>query len=315
MTIVLADVDAIARAERALRDGLLVVMPTETVYGLAGDATSALAVARIYAAKGRPTFNPLISHVLDTEDADRHGRLHPVARNLAEKFWPGALTLVTPRRADSPISELACAGLASVALRAPAHPVARALIAAAGVPLAAPSANRSGRLSPTHAAHAAEDIGEAAAFILDSGPCSLGLESTVVAVGDDGRATLLRPGAIAREDIESIVGELASPHVSAAPTSPGMLEKHYAPRAKLRLNVATPAPAPGEMHLAFGKDAHTPALNLSPGGDLTEAAANLFAYLRRLDATGAEIISVSPIPQHGLGEAINDRLARAAAGR
>jgi L-threonylcarbamoyladenylate synthase len=313
VTIVIADDDAIARAAGAIRDGLLVVMPTETVYGLAGDATSATAVARIYAAKGRPTFNPLISHVLGLEQADRHGVFHPIAETLAEAFWPGPLTLVVRRRENGEISELACAGLQSVALRAPAHPVARALIAAAATPLAAPSANRSGRLSPTYGAHAAEDLGDSVALVLDAGPCMLGLESTVIALQDDGRATLLRPGAIARDDIERITGALMAPRASSTPASPGMLESHYAPRARLRLDVS--APAIGDAYLAFGKTTVTGSLNLSPHGDLVEAAANLFAYLRRLDATGVGTISVAPIPQHGLGEAINDRLARAAAGR
>ena len=313
MNIRTADDVAISHAATILRAGALVVMPTETVYGLAGDATNPTAVARIYAAKGRPSFNPLISHILGVEDAARHAVLHPVARSLAERFWPGALTLVAPRRSDSAICELACAGLASVALRAPAHPVARSLIAAAGTPLAAPSANRSGRLSPTRAAHAAEDLGDAVELVLDAGACGLGLESTVVAVSEAGQVTLLRPGAIAREEIEKHVGLLAAPDARSAPSSPGMLESHYAPRARLVLDASTPV-ADG-VHLGFGPRDLSAALNLSPRGDLVEAAANLFAYLRKLDATGAPVISVSPIPQHGLGEAINDRLARAAVGR
>lgn len=313
MTIVAADEAAIARAAQTLRAGALVVMPTETVYGLAADATNPTAVARLYAAKGRPSFNPLISHVLDVDEAARHAALHPQARLLAERFWPGALTLVAPRRSDSPICELACAGLTSVALRAPAHPVARALIAAAGTPLAAPSANKSGRLSPTLAAHAAEDLGDEVEIILDAGPCNLGVESTVVAVAGDGQVTLLRPGAITRAQIEALTGALQAPDTEQAPTSPGMLESHYAPRARLILNAA--APVEGGVHLGFGPSEAQGALNLSPHGDLIEAAANLFAFLRKLDATGAQTISVSPIPQTGLGEAINDRLARAAVGR
>lgn len=304
---------SLERAAAAVREGNLVVMPTETVYGLAADATNPAAVARIYAAKGRPRFNPLISHILDLIQAERHAHLHPIARSLAERFWPGALTLVAPRRADSDIAELACAGLPSVALRAPAHPVARALIGAAGVPLAAPSANRSGRLSPTHASHAAEDLGEEVSVILDAGSCSLGLESTVVSVSADGVVTMLRPGAIARADIESVAGTVFDAGASNAPTSPGMMESHYAPRARLRLN-ATNAEA-GENYLAFGAAGPPGALNLSPQRDLIEAAANLFAFLRQLDATGAEVIAVATIPREGLGEAINDRLARAAAGR
>lgn len=312
MTIVAADTAAISAAATALRNGDLVVMPTETVYGLAADATNAMAVARIYAAKGRPSFNPLISHISGVEDADRHARLHPVARKLAERFWPGALTLVAPRRPDSPIAELACAGLTSVALRAPAHPVARALIEAAGAPLAAPSANRSGKLSPTQAKHAAEELGDEDIIILDAGPCTLGLESTVVAVGDDGAATLLRPGAISRADIEAVIGPLRRLGATAVPASPGLLESHYAPRARLRLNAATSSV--DEVYLAFGLGP-SGALNLSRRGDLVEAAANLFAYLRKLDAAGAPVIAVAPIPDEGIGEAINDRLSRAAADR
>jgi len=313
VTLLVADADAIARAAIAIRSGALVIMPTETVYGLAADATDPVAVARIYAAKGRPIFNPLISHVLSLQDAERQARFHPVARQLAERFWPGALTLVAPRLVDSDIAELACGGLSSVALRAPAHPVARALLELAGVPLAAPSANRSGKLSSTSATHADEELGDAVSIVLDAGPCALGLESSVVAVGVDGAATLLRPGAITRAEIEAVIGPLAAVSASQTPTSPGMLSSHYAPRAQLRLNAA--APAPGEAFLAFGPSAPNGALNLSERGDLVEAAANLFAHLRRLDAMGVEVIAVAPVPHEGLGEAINDRLSRAAAGR
>ncbi len=311
--IVRADSNAIDRAAAALLRGELVIMPTETVYGLAGDATNPNAVARIYASKGRPQFNPLISHVRGLEDALTHAVLPPAAIRLAEAFWPGALTIVARRRTNSPIAELTCAGLASVALRAPAHPVAQALISAVGRPLAAPSANRSGRLSPTLAQHAAEDLGDAVALVLDAGPCGMGVESSVVSVDDDGHVVLLRPGAIARETLEAIVGPLADPRQDAAPSSPGMLASHYAPRARLRLDAAEARE--GELYLAFGDTAAPEALNLSRRGDLTEAAANLFAHLRALDAAGADCIAVAPIPRTGLGEAINDRLSRAAAPR
>ncbi|KAF0187403.1 MAG: threonylcarbamoyl-AMP synthase [Hyphomonadaceae bacterium] len=311
--VVSANADAIDRAAAALLHGELVVMPTETVYGLAGDATNPRAVARIYAAKGRPQFNPLISHVCGLDDALKHAVLSPVAMRLAEAFWPGALTLVAQRRTESPIAELACAGLSSVALRAPAHPVAQALLAAVGRPLAAPSANRSGRLSPTHARHAAEDLGDDVALVLDAGPCAMGVESSVVAVDEAGRPVLLRPGAISREALEAVVGPLADPRGVDAPASPGMLTSHYAPRASVRLNAVDVRP--GEAYLAFGPTPFAHALNLSPSRDLTEAAANLFAHLRALDATGAACIAVAPIPETGLGEAINDRLSRAAAAR
>ena len=310
MTIEAANTEIIDRASRMLRDGQLVVMPTETVYGLAGDATNARAVAAIYAAKGRPRFNPLISHLPTHERARRHGVFTSLADTLAAAFWPGALTLVLPRRQDSPIAELACAGLSTVALRVPAHAVAQALLTAVDRPLAAPSANRSGRLSPTSAAHAQEELGDTVALVLDGGVCRMGVESTVVALDATG-ATLLRPGAIPRDAIEALVGPLHAPSAGAAPASPGMLESHYAPRARLRLNAQSREP--GEKHLDFG--ATTGDLNLSPSGDLVEAAANLFAFLRALDATGAHAISVAPIPFAGLGEAINDRLSRAAVGR
>lgn len=313
MTPIRADAAAIAEAAGAICRGDLVIMPTETVYGLACDATNPSAVARVFAAKGRPSFNPLIAHVLDLPAALRQARLHPLARRLAEKFWPGPLTLVGPRQADSDICELASAGLKSVALRAPAHPVARALIEASGKPIAAPSANLSGRLSPTHAAHAAEDLGDAAAFILDAGPCALGLESTVIAVDDEGHATLLRWGAITRADVEAEIGPVSVAGETSTPAAPGMLLSHYAPRARIRLDVASPSA--DEAYLSFGPVARPEWLNLSPTGDLVEAAANLFAYLRRLDSSGVGTIAVAPIPRHGIGEAINDRLSRAAAGR
>lgn len=303
---------SVARAAEILRAGGLVVFPTETVYGLGGDAANPHAVARIYKAKGRPSFNPLISHVPGLEEAERHGAFHPKARALAEAFWPGALTLVLPRRADSTVAELACAGLASIALRAPAHPMARELLAAFGGPIVAPSANRSGRVSATTAAHATADLGREVDLILDGGSCQHGLESSIVAVDVDGRASLLRPGAIPRAAIEAITGPLAARETGAL-EAPGMLESHYAPRARIRLDAERPEA--GEVYLAFGAAALPGGLTLSAIGDLIEAAANLYAHLRALDETGAETIAVAPIPARGLGEAIRDRLQRAAAPR
>lgn len=303
---------SLEKAVAALRAGELVVFPTETVYGLGADASNPLAVARIYQAKGRPRFNPLIAHVSGLDEALEHAALHPTAIALAEKFWPGPLTIVAPRSDNSTITELACAGLSTVALRAPSHPLARALIAAFGEPIAAPSANRSGRVSATTIEHAREELGDAAALFLDGGPCKLGLESTIVTVNADGEATLLRPGAVTRAAIEAVTDKLAAP-VAGAIAAPGMLESHYAPRARLRLDAD--APRAGEAYLAFGAEAPADGLSLSPTGDLVEAAANLYAHLRTLDAAGAETIAVAPIPSHGLGEAIRDRLARAAAPR
>ncbi len=301
-----------ARGAEVLRAGGLVVFPTETVYGVGADATNPHAVARIFAAKGRPQFNPLISHVLGLADAERHGELHPVARALVGKFWPGPLTIVVPRRSDSPVAELACAGLATIALRSPAHPLARELLAAFGGPVVAPSANRSGHVSATTAAHASADLADAVDLVLDGGASVVGLESTIVAINAEGRATLLRPGAIGRIEIESITGALATPALGVI-AAPGMLESHYAPRARIVLDADSP-PA-GGAYLAFGAEASVGGLTLSASGDLTEAAANLYAHLRALDATGAEIIAVAPIPGGGLAEAIRDRLARAAAPR
>lgn len=301
----------IARAAEALAAGRLIVMPTETVYGLACDAANPSAVARVFEAKGRPRFNPLIAHVADLAAAEREADLPEPALRLAARFWPGPLTLVAPRRAGAMTAELACAGLTTIALRAPSHPVARALLAAFGKPMAAPSANRSGRVSPTTAAHAEAELGDAVDLILDGGPSAHGLESTIVGFGG-GAPVLLRPGAVAREEIEAIIGPLNAPQAGTI-AAPGMLTSHYAPQAALRLNAAQPAP--GETYLGFGPGAPPDALNLSPGGDLTEAAANLYAHLRTLDAAGATTIAVAPIPESGLGEAINDRLRRAAAPR
>lgn len=306
-TVTPADATAIVRAGALLGQGFLVAFPTETVYGLGADATNGEAVAAIFAAKGRPRINPLIVHVPDLKEANRHGVLPDTARHLADAFWPGPLTLVVPRQPESPLSLLVSAGLDTVALRAPSHGIARALLAAAQRPVAAPSANISGHVSPTTAAHVAEGLGERVAMILDGGQTPLGLESTVI--GFDGeKPVLLRPGATAREDIEAVVGPLAAPDERIR--SPGQLASHYAPRVPLRLNADRARD--GELLLGFG--AVDAALNLSPRGDLKEAAANLFAMLRTLDKQGPAI-AVSPIPATGLGEAINDRLRRAAAPR
>ncbi len=302
------------RAARILRGGGLVAFPTETVYGLGADATNDKAVARIFEAKGRPSFNPLISHVDGMAMAETLADFDDRARALADAFWPGPLTLVLPRKVNSPVSLLATAGLDTLAVRAPQHEIARALIARAGVPLAAPSANPSGGVSPTTAQHVAQGLADKVDMILDGGPCSLGLESTVVGFFD-GTAQLLRPGALARGEIEALTGPLAAGD-EAALHSPGMLKSHYAPGATLRLDATETAA--GEALLAFGPDVPPhdgPMRNLSPTGDTREAAANLFAMLRELDASGAAGIAAMPVPTEGLGEAINDRLRRAAAPR
>ena len=316
--VVKASPEAIAAAAACLRLGGLVAVPTETVYGLAADATSDSAVAAIYAAKERPAINPLIAHVLDIEAAREHGLFGPEAETLARAFWPGPLTLVLPVASTSRISLLARAGLDTVAVRSPSHETARALIEAAGVPLAAPSANRSGAVSPTTAAHVVADLDGRVDWIIDGGPCRHGVESTIVACLG-GRPQLLRPGAITREAIESALGSPidAAGGASTAPNAPGQLASHYAPKAELRLGAA--AVSPDEAALDFGgalKGGRPSArLDLSPSEDLVEAASHLFSYLRALDAAGAERIAVAPIPEHGLGAAINDRLRRAAAPR
>ncbi len=311
-----ADAGAIREAAEILRAGGLVGMPTETVYGLAGLAISDAAVAEIYAVKGRPTFNPLISHFDRLEAAAREARLDAAAERLAARFWPGPLTLVAPVAADCRISLLARAGLDTLALRVPGSEVARALIAEVGAPLAAPSANRSGRVSPTRAEHVLADLDGRIALVLDAGPCAWGVESTVVACLADG-PRLLRPGAVAREEIEAALGApLALGMPGGAPAAPGALASHYAPRAALTLNASVPFP--GAAALDFGGQFGAwsgPYLDLSPRGDLKEAAAHLFAHLRTLDATDAQTICVAPIPERGLGAAINDRLRRAAAPR
>ena len=292
-------------------------MPTETVYGLAADATNDRAVAAIYAAKGRPTFNPLIAHVAGAAAAAREGVFDDFAGRLAEAFWPGPLTIVAPVAPTCQVSLLARAGLETLALRAPDHPIAQALIAAAGVPLAAPSANRSGRVSPTTAAHVAADLDGRIDWILDGGPARRGVESTIVACLG-GRPRLLRPGALTRERIEAVLGvALDAIAPGGAPIAPGQLASHYAPRARLRLGARHRDG--DEVALDFGGAlAHSSAtvrLDLSPSGDLEEAAAHLFAYLRALDESGAARIAVAPIPECGLGAAMNDRLRRAAAPR
>ncbi len=301
---------AVAEAVAALEAGALVGMPTETVYGLAADAANPEAVARIFAAKGRPRFNPLIAHVTDRAMADRLARIPPAAEALIARFWPGPLTVVLDRRPDAPLAELATAGLPTIALRAPAHATAQALIAAFGRPVVAPSANRSGHVSPTTAAHVAADLENAVAVILDAGPCAVGIESTVVRVEADGRWWLLRPGAITEEEIAPLLGPPARAEADRAdrPLSPGQLLRHYAPGKPLRLD-ATAAEA-DEFLIGFGSIAGE--ATLSARGDLTEAAARLFALLREAEASPKPRIAVAPIPACGLGRAIRDRLERAA---
>jgi L-threonylcarbamoyladenylate synthase len=311
-----ADDAAVAEAAGILRAGGLVAFPTETVYGLGADAAQGEAVARIYAAKGRPSFNPLIAHVGSLDEALRLGVFSPMALRLGAAFWPGPLTLVVPATADCPVSDLARAGLDSVAVRVPAHPVARALLAAFGGAVVAPSANKSGRVSPTTAAHVAADFGADIDCVLDGGPTHVGVESTIVSCLEDA-PQLLRPGGLAREAIEELLGQPLIAARESAIVAPGMLASHYAPRASVRLNAVEAET--GEAILDFGTAMRGKSglmrCNLSVRGDLIEAAANLFAYLRALDASGAQTIAVAPIPQEGLGEAINDRLARAAAER
>lgn len=303
-----SDPEAIAAAAALLSEGRLVSFPTETVYGLGADARNDRAVAEIFAAKGRPSFNPLIVHVSSTEEAQRYGRWSPEAQQLADAFWPGALTLVLPLADGHGLSSLVTAGLPSVGLRVPDQPVARALLEAFGGPVAAPSANPSGRISPTTAAHVAHGLGSAVSAIIDGGACRIGLESTIV--GLTGTPVLLRPGGIPAEEIEAVLGTPLARAEEGEITAPGQLSSHYAPGATVRLN-ATEA-RNGELFLGFGE--MTCDLNLSPAGDLVEAAARLFDALHRLDATGRPI-AVAPIPDEGIGRAINDRLRRAAAPR
>jgi L-threonylcarbamoyladenylate synthase len=291
-----------------LRKGGLVAMPTETVYGLACDASNPDAVARLYAAKGRPSFNPLIAHVASLEMAQAEAVFSKAALALARNFWPGPLTLVLPIASTGTVCELARSGLETIAIRMPAHPGARSLIAGFGRPVVAPSANRSGHISPTLAEHVKADLDGKVDLILDGGPCTQGIESTIVSfVGD--RPTLLRAGAVETSALEAFLdGPLARAGENEGISAPGQLKSHYAPNARLRLNAN--APEAGEAWLGFGPNGAN-GLNLSPAGNLTEAAANLFAMLRQLDAE-ADRIAVAHIPNEGLGEAINDRLARAA---
>jgi len=305
------DPDGIRRAAALLRDGALVAFPTETVYGLGADATDAESVARIFEAKGRPRFNPLIVHVEEIAAAERIVRFDATARALAEAFWPGPLTLVLPLREGSGIAGLTAAGLPTLAVRVPAAPTARALLAEAGRPVAAPSANPSGRVSPTTADHVIAGLGGRIAAVLDGGPCTVGLESTILKP-QDGQIFVLRQGGLPEEAVADLLGRRPDvPPATGLPDAPGQLASHYAPSGQVRLNVT--APEPGETLLAFGPVDAT--LNLSPSGDLTEAAARLFDCLQALDRSGTARIAVSPIPEEGLGRAINDRLRRAAAPR
>ncbi len=316
---------AIDEAARILGASGLVAFPTETVYGLGADATNGAAIAKLYAAKGRPAFNPLIAHVRDIAAARALARFDAAAEKLGQSFWPGPLTLVLPKAPACPVADLATAGLDTIAVRVPSHDIARALIAALGRPVVAPSANRSGHVSPTTADHVLADLAGQIDLVLDGGPAPVGVESTIVACLDDG-PTLLRSGGVPRESIERDLGRAVSEapqpgqrNDDEAMLAPGMLASHYAPRARLRLDAREVKP--GEALLAFGPDLPPGApqaarvLNLSARRDVVEAAANLFSHLRALDRSGAHAIAVMPIPHEGLGEAINDRLARAAAPR
>ena len=314
---------AVAAAARVLAEGGLVAFPTETVYGLGADAANPAAVAGIYRAKGRPAFNPLIAHVGDLTAARRIARFDAAAAALAEAFWPGPLTLVLPKADHCAVADLATAGLDTVAIRIPAHPVAREILRVFGGPVVAPSANISGHVSPTTAAHVQSDLAGRIDLIVDGGPVAVGVESTIIGCFDE--PMLLRPGGLPRAEIERVLGRAlrqAPTEVesgSAQPLAPGMLASHYAPRARVRLDAQRLEP--GEALLGFGLgaisgiDAASMVMNLSERGDLDEAAANLFGYLRALDSKGVRTIAVMPIPNEGLGEAINDRLRRAAVGR
>lgn len=308
--VIAADTAGIAAAAARLAAGGIAAIPTETVYGLAADAANGEAVATIYAAKGRPQFNPLIVHVADVAMAQRYATFEPLALTLAGHFWPGPLTLVLPRRHNAPVSALVTAGLPTIALRVPAHMVMQAVITALGRGVAAPSANASGKLSPTRAGHVAASLA-AVGLILDAGETLIGLESTIVAVAG-GKAVLLRQGGIAAEELAAITGPLAEEQGGgqAAITAPGMMLRHYAPRLPLTTDVAEAAA--GAWHIGFGAVAGDE--NLSPGGDLAEAAAHLFDALHRAESSGRARIEVAPVPHHGLGAAINDRLRRAARG-
>jgi L-threonylcarbamoyladenylate synthase len=314
---------AVAKAAQCLKAGGLVAFPTETVYGLGADASNAIAIARLYEAKGRPSFNPLIAHVGDFEAARRIAFFDTTANRLAQAFWPGPLTLVLPKTKGCAVADLATAGLDTIAVRVPAHPLARGILRAFGGAVVAPSANLSGHVSPTTAAHVKSDLGGRIDLIIDGGAVAVGLESTIVGCFE--MPILLRPGGLPREEVERVLGKpLARPPQDAGnetgqPLAPGMLASHYAPRTPVRLEAR--CVEEGEALLAFGPDpvpgmqAAMAAMNLSARSDLAEAAANLFGYLRALDAKGARAIAVMPLPSHGLGEAINDRLRRAAIGR
>jgi len=306
-----SDAAGLARAACLLAEGGLVAFPTETVYGLGADACNDLAVAKIYEAKGRPSFNPLIVHLPDLEAARSLCEFTPDAERLADAFWPGALTLVLPLRQGSGVSRLVTAGLDTLAIRVPDHPVAQGLLRAFGGPVAAPSANPSGKISPTRAAHVTAGLGGRIEAVVDSGNCGVGLESTII--GCLPRPTLLRAGGLPEEAIEACLGYPLAQSLGATdnPVAPGQLESHYAPAGKVRLDADRAQP--GEILLGFGPVVAP--INLSPSGDLVEAASRLFGCLHELDAMGAERIAVSPIPDHGLGRAINDRLRRAAAPR
>lgn len=313
-----ADAAAALEAARVLRGGGLVAFPTETVYGLGADAANAEAVARLYRAKGRPSFNPLIAHVADLNAARAFGRFTADAERLADAFWPGPLTLLLPKTDGCAVVDLATAGLDSIALRVPGHHFAQVLLRAFGGAVVAPSANRSGHVSPTTAGHVAADLADRIDLIVDGGPVAVGIESTIVSFL--GEPTLLRPGGIARNEIERVLGRRLADCAAtneSAPPAPGMLASHYAPRTRLRIDAASVDP--GEALLAFGatrvQGSPLATLNLSPSGNLEEAAANLFGYLRILDQSGATSIAAAPVPHHDLGEAINDRLRRAAAPR
>ena len=312
--------ESIALAVKTLAAGGLVAFPTETVYGLGADACDAAAVARIFAAKNRPQFNPLISHVATPKAAFSLGKATPMAAALATAFWPGPMTLVLERTADCPIARLTSAGLEKVALRVPEHRDALRILTNFAGPLAAPSANSSGKISPSRAAHVMQSLSGIIDLVLDGGPCASGVESTIIDCTGP-RAVILRPGGVTREQISASLAaaglnqEIGVPPPTAAPVSPGQLASHYAPNAAVRLNVTDPLD--GEELIGFGSVAGggTLGLSLSSTGDLTEAAANLFDMLHRADASGCRLIAVAPVPIHGLGEAINDRLHRAAAAR
>ncbi|MEO1203597.1 MAG: L-threonylcarbamoyladenylate synthase [Pseudomonadota bacterium] len=303
---------AISRGVDALAAGQLVGMPTETVYGLAADAANPAAVAQVFAAKSRPSFNPLIAHVASIALASEEGVLDKRAALLAGAFWPGPLTLVVPAGPGGRTCELARAGLSTIGLRMPAHPLAQALLSAHGGPLAAPSANPSGRLSPTRAEDVANAFGSEVSMVIDGGPCEAGIESSIVAALPDQPLRMLRPGAISRESLEAVAGPIEDDDGSNV-TAPGQLASHYAPNAAIRLNAIDASDT--EVLLGFGPDAPSGVLNLSYSGDVIEAAANLYRMLREADATGATAIAVMPVPDEGVGEAINDRLNRAAVPR